>query len=156
MQLKSQKLILVGYESESGNYRLFDSRTGRVTISRNVIFNENLTSNTSEDHVRVSFETECDASENNHEQVQRIEPCGQKGVDAHDARTLEPLDNHDGEADVVSPPEILARVKVKGSRPTTNTRTLRNTICTRVKIYTRRDDTPVQPFTIRRVVTKMH
>ena len=45
---KSQKRILVGYESESGNYRLFDSRTGRVTISRNVIFNENLTSNTSE------------------------------------------------------------------------------------------------------------
>ena len=37
---KSKKLILIGYEHESDNYRLFDPKTARVIISRNVIFNE--------------------------------------------------------------------------------------------------------------------
>lgn len=36
---KSVKLILVGYENE--NYRMFDSKTGKITVSRNVRFNEN-------------------------------------------------------------------------------------------------------------------
>lgn len=36
---KSIKLILVGYENE--NYRMFDIESGKITISRNVHFNEN-------------------------------------------------------------------------------------------------------------------
>lgn len=37
---KSKKLILVGYEGNSCNYRLFDAETRKITVSRNVIFNE--------------------------------------------------------------------------------------------------------------------
>lgn len=36
--LKSQKKLFVGYEKDSGNYRLLDTRTKRITISRNVTF----------------------------------------------------------------------------------------------------------------------
>ncbi|CAK1594594.1 unnamed protein product [Parnassius mnemosyne] len=36
---KSVRLILVGYENE--NYRMFDIESGKITISRNVHFNEN-------------------------------------------------------------------------------------------------------------------
>lgn len=37
---KRKKLILVGYDKDSTNYRLFDPVTKKITISRNVIFNE--------------------------------------------------------------------------------------------------------------------
>jgi len=37
---KGKKLILVGYDKDSTNYRLFDPVTKKITISRNVIFNE--------------------------------------------------------------------------------------------------------------------
>ena len=37
---KSKKLILVGYDNNSSNYRLFDVSTRKITISRSVIFNE--------------------------------------------------------------------------------------------------------------------
>ncbi|CAB0030719.1 unnamed protein product [Trichogramma brassicae] len=39
---KARKLILVGYENESMNYRLFDPDTGNISVSRNVSFNENV------------------------------------------------------------------------------------------------------------------
>ncbi|CAB0037468.1 unnamed protein product [Trichogramma brassicae] len=39
---KARKLLLVGYENESANYRLFDSDTGTISVSRNVSFNENM------------------------------------------------------------------------------------------------------------------
>uniref|UniRef100_A0ABD2XH93 CCHC-type domain-containing protein n=1 Tax=Trichogramma kaykai TaxID=54128 RepID=A0ABD2XH93_9HYME len=38
---KSKKLIFVGYEKDSENYRLFDPKTDRVVVSRHVKFNEN-------------------------------------------------------------------------------------------------------------------
>jgi len=37
---KSKKMILVGYDGNSTNYRLYDPDTKKITISRNVIFNE--------------------------------------------------------------------------------------------------------------------
>lgn len=37
---KSKKLIFVGYDQNSTNYRLYDSDTGSIKVSRNVIFNE--------------------------------------------------------------------------------------------------------------------
>lgn len=40
LEPKSKKLILVGYENESTNYRLFDFTTKKVKVSRNVIFDE--------------------------------------------------------------------------------------------------------------------
>lgn len=37
---KAKKVLLVGYEGKSSNYRLYHSATRKVTISRNVIFRE--------------------------------------------------------------------------------------------------------------------
>lgn len=41
LEPKSKKLILVGYEGNSDNYRLFDPDTKKITVSRDVTFNEN-------------------------------------------------------------------------------------------------------------------
>jgi len=38
---KSHKLIFVGYDKNSTNYRLYDPESRKITISRNVVFNEN-------------------------------------------------------------------------------------------------------------------
>lgn len=35
-----KKAYLVGYEKDSRNYRVYDSATGKVTVSRNVLFSE--------------------------------------------------------------------------------------------------------------------
>lgn len=43
LQPKSKKLMFVGYEGNSTNYRLFDTDTKQVTVSRNVIFHEKST-----------------------------------------------------------------------------------------------------------------
>lgn len=40
MDKKAQKLMLVGYQAESTNYRLWDPETSKIIISRNVVFNE--------------------------------------------------------------------------------------------------------------------
>lgn len=37
---KAKKLILVEYEKNSANYRLYDPITKKISISRDVIFNE--------------------------------------------------------------------------------------------------------------------
>lgn len=37
---KSKKLIFVGYEKNSNNYRLYDPETRKIKVSRNVIFNK--------------------------------------------------------------------------------------------------------------------
>lgn len=42
MDKKAKKLILVGYQCESSNYRLWDSVTNKIIISRDVIFNEDV------------------------------------------------------------------------------------------------------------------
>lgn len=39
---RAKKVILVGYQGNSPNYRLYDSKTKKVSVSRNVIFHENL------------------------------------------------------------------------------------------------------------------
>lgn len=39
---KSKKLIFVGYDGNSTNYRLFDPMTRKITVSRNVIFDEKI------------------------------------------------------------------------------------------------------------------
>lgn len=40
LQPKTYKRILVGYDSESSNYRLLDWMTKRITVSRHVRFDE--------------------------------------------------------------------------------------------------------------------
>lgn len=37
---KAVKMVLVGYQGDSTNYRLYNPRTKKVLVSRNVIFNE--------------------------------------------------------------------------------------------------------------------
>lgn len=41
---KSEEMIFIGYEDETKGYRCIDKRTGKVTISRDVIFNEDVKS----------------------------------------------------------------------------------------------------------------
>ena len=40
LDTKSEKLVFIGYDKNSTNYRLFNPITRRVTVSRNVVFNE--------------------------------------------------------------------------------------------------------------------
>ncbi|GBM84329.1 Retrovirus-related Pol polyprotein from transposon TNT 1-94 [Araneus ventricosus] len=40
LEPKSKKVIFVGYEKESKNYRLFDPVAKTIKVSRNVVFNE--------------------------------------------------------------------------------------------------------------------
>lgn len=42
LQKKAKKLLMVGYDSNSTNYRLLDMRTKKITISRHVDFNEEM------------------------------------------------------------------------------------------------------------------
>lgn len=37
---KSKKMILVGYQGDSANYRLYDPVTKRISVTRDVVFNE--------------------------------------------------------------------------------------------------------------------
>lgn len=37
---KSKKMILIGYQANSSNYRLFDPQNGQITVLRDVTFNE--------------------------------------------------------------------------------------------------------------------
>ena len=78
---KSWKLIFVGHEIASGNYRLFDPQTGRITVSRNVIFNKGLPNVADEEFARVSF----DPNENRDD----------ASVDEARAQSVEPRDNND-------------------------------------------------------------
>lgn len=39
---RAKKVILVGYQGDSPNYRLYDPKTKKRSVSRNVIFHENL------------------------------------------------------------------------------------------------------------------
>lgn len=42
MDKKAKKLILVGYQAESKNYRLWNPETGKIIVSRDVVFNEDV------------------------------------------------------------------------------------------------------------------
>lgn len=56
MDKKANKLILVGYQSESTNYRLWDPETNKITISRNVVFDENIQSKSSDRSDAINVE----------------------------------------------------------------------------------------------------
>ncbi|KAK9708864.1 hypothetical protein QE152_g26941 [Popillia japonica] len=56
LDVKSRKLILVGYDGESNNYRLFDPVNKKITISRNVIFVEDVESDKDPNRSYMSFE----------------------------------------------------------------------------------------------------
>lgn len=51
-------MILVGYDNESSNYRVMDPRTLKITITRDVVFNEqNINENQEDAHINFSFES---------------------------------------------------------------------------------------------------
>jgi transposase InsO family protein len=52
---KSKKTIFVGYQRDSSNYRLFDMSTKRVTVARDVVFNENSKEIMNEDEQQYIF-----------------------------------------------------------------------------------------------------
>jgi len=54
---KSKKMIFVGYEGNSNNYRLCDVNTRKITVSRDVIFKEDETNvPEEEDYYRIYIE----------------------------------------------------------------------------------------------------
>lgn len=42
LDVRAKRMLLVGYEGESSNYRLYDPVTKKVTVSRDVVFNEKI------------------------------------------------------------------------------------------------------------------
>ncbi|KAK9679591.1 GAG-pre-integrase domain [Popillia japonica] len=68
LDVKSRKLILVGYDGESNNYRLFDPVSKKITISRNVIFVEDVESDKDPNRSYMSFEFE-NANVNGNEDI---------------------------------------------------------------------------------------
>lgn len=64
---KAKKMILVGYQGDSTNYRLYDAKTRSVKVSRNVTFNEKSVFSlpTSDEGVNLEFlETNSEESDN--------------------------------------------------------------------------------------------
>ena len=66
---KSQKLILVGYNDESHNYRLYNPETGCVSVSRNVRFNKCATHEQKETGAKFLIEGEKETPDS-----ERLEP----------------------------------------------------------------------------------
>lgn len=61
---KSKKLMLVGYDKNSTNYRLYDIETKKIKVSRNVIFNENATvSKERKNTAKIIFENGTDEAQ---------------------------------------------------------------------------------------------
>lgn len=52
LDAKSKKLIFVGYQDNSNNYRLFDPVTKKIQVSRNVIFEDDNTQNKQETNIK--------------------------------------------------------------------------------------------------------
>lgn len=52
--MKSKRLILVGYQGESSNYRLFDPVTKQIVTARDVIINETLVQNNKNEETKIS------------------------------------------------------------------------------------------------------
>jgi len=40
-KFESKKMVLVGYDRDSSNYRVFDTNTSKIIVTRDVVFNEN-------------------------------------------------------------------------------------------------------------------
>jgi hypothetical protein len=55
---KSKNLILVGYQGNTNNYRMYDLQSKRVTISRNVVFNENNTPSIRRNFAQIQIDTD--------------------------------------------------------------------------------------------------
>lgn len=43
---RARKMVLVGYEANSSNYRVYDPKTKKVSVSRDVVFRERITKST--------------------------------------------------------------------------------------------------------------
>lgn len=52
---KSKKLVFVGYDANSSNYRLFDVETKKIRISRNVTFNEEVVECQERENIPLGF-----------------------------------------------------------------------------------------------------
>lgn len=74
--LKSKKLIFVGYHGDSKNYRLIDPETNRITISRDVNFNEYAESKFESPVASLSFPSERAIS--NDRQPEQTDDCSQR------------------------------------------------------------------------------
>ncbi|KAL7288350.1 hypothetical protein TKK_0017683 [Trichogramma kaykai] len=104
---KARKLILVGHENESMNYRLFDPDTGNISVSRNVTFNENalISGNKNVEEAQLLFtvnnDVECGAAADNEpENEPDNEPENERESEPENERENEPENELD--ASVIS------------------------------------------------------
>jgi len=74
---KSKKLIFVGYQGDSKNYRLMDPETNRITVSRDVSFNENTTSKLECPIASLPFPCG-EAAPDDNEQSEQTNDCSQR------------------------------------------------------------------------------
>jgi hypothetical protein len=74
---KSEKLILVGYQGTSNNYRMYNPQTRKITISRNVIFDENIIPIIRKNFTQIQMDTDVEEENPNiiSEEVVPIEQC---------------------------------------------------------------------------------
>lgn len=104
---KARKLILVGYQDESANYRLYDTTKRSIVVSRDVVFNETrveettCTSNAENEElkrkgrrevVEVSDESDDEAAQDDvapQQQVERVEVHDEQGQEVQNERQEE-------------------------------------------------------------------
>lgn len=67
---KSKKCVLVGYQGDSKNYRLYDPSADKVIVSRDVIFNETINAKSENDNGSV-VTIKSEAIENNENAIDR-------------------------------------------------------------------------------------
>jgi len=83
---KAKKLILVEYQVNSTNYRLYDPSTDKVTVSRNVVFNDISESNTNPG-IRLPR-----ASQAQNGNVERSEAAQDDAISQSDEKPVEVID----------------------------------------------------------------
>lgn len=130
---RSKKAILVGYDGDSSNYRLYFSNTKTVYISRHVVFNENckifnpMTNDSDDKEITISFGPEERRVENidmqqpndTVESVEQESNC--------DGTSVEQESNCDGPAQPLLEKRVLRnRSRNRSAQPPPEKRELRN------------------------------
>lgn len=83
---KSRKLLLVGYDGYSSNYRLWDAERRRIEISCNVSFNENQVVNMKKENVTLEFRIL--GNTNSDEEGQEVEENKSEGSEISESEEI--------------------------------------------------------------------
>lgn len=88
---KSKKIILVGYDNDSPNYRVMDPQTSKITITRDVVFNEHDVNENQEDTcTTISLENEAQENEVTQDETETAEQNRSQNITNAPVDTEEP------------------------------------------------------------------